>query len=189
MPLHIEQLEDTGDLAEIPELITQHRPDILIVELGDDNDSVLEVLSTISDCIHFWQPKIPIVVCTTIRNAPFFRLLRAIDIRSICLKQESIETLAHCIEQVLHGGYEFSPMVNQYLAETEGYYSLLTAKELEVLVHLFSGKNVTEVAKLMNRDIRTISTHKRNAMRKIGFKNDSEMFSNSNWIGLKQFNI
>ncbi|WP_337264085.1 MULTISPECIES: response regulator transcription factor [unclassified Serratia (in: enterobacteria)] len=188
MPLQIKRIEETGQLTEIPKLITQHRPDVIITELAGDGDSVLDALRSISHCIRYWQPQIPVVVCTAIQNAPLFQLLRAINVRGICLKQEPIETLTHCVERALQDCTAFSPMASQYLPETQGYYSPLTEKELEVLVHLFSGKNVTAVAKLMNRDIRTISTHKRNAMRKVGFKSDSEMFSNSNWMALDSCN-
>lgn len=186
MPLRIEQVEEIDELSAIPQLITQtpQRPDILVTELAGDGASVLDVLSTLSHCIRYWQPQIPVVVCTSIQNAPLFQLLRAINVRGICLKQEPIETLLQCIARVLQGYSEFSPMVSQYLPETQRDYAPLTEKELEVLLHLFSGKNVTAVAKLMNRDVRTVSTHKRNAMRKIGFKNDSEMFSNSGWVAL-----
>jgi len=172
-------------LTDINKLVTQYRPDILIAELAGNGDSMMDILSTLSHCIRHWQPQIPVVVCTTIQNVSLFQLLRAINVRGICLKQEPIETLTHCVERVLQGYFEFSPIVTQYLPKIEEHHLPLTARELEVLVHLFSGKNVTEVAKAMNRDIRTISTHKRNAMRKIGFKNDSEMFSNSNWMELK----
>jgi two-component system capsular synthesis response regulator RcsB len=58
----------------------------------------------------------------------------------------------------------------------------LTRRELDVLTYLFSGMNVSAVAAKMHRDIRTISTHKRNAMAKLGFKNDSELFAQGIWM-------
>jgi two-component system capsular synthesis response regulator RcsB len=185
MPLQIESIAETGQLTEAPKLIEQHRADMLITELSGDDDSVLDVLYSISHCTRHYQHQIPVVVCTTLQNASLFQLLRAINVRGICLKQEPIETLTYCIERTLQGYVEFSPMVSQYLPENNEHCLPLTEKELEVLMHLFKGKNVTEVAKAMNRDIRTISTHKINAMRKVGFKNDSEMFSNSKWMELQ----
>lgn len=185
MPFLIDKIEETECLTEAPKLIEQHRIDMLITELVGDGDSVLDVLSSISRCIRYWQHQVPVVVCTSIQNASMFQLLRAINVRGICLKQEPIETLTHCVERVLQGRVEFSPMVSQYLPATKGYYTPLTEKEFEVLRHLFNGKSVTEVANIMSRDIRTVSTHKRNAMRKVGFKNDGEMFSNSEWMELQ----
>ena len=189
MPFQIDKIEETECLTSAPKLIEQHRIDMLITELEGEGDSVLNVVNSISRCIRYWQHQVPVVVCTSIQNASLFQLLRAVDVRGIYLKQEPIETLTYCVEQVLQGRAEFSPIVSQYLPETKGHYTPLTEKELEVLMHLFNGKNVTAVANVMNRDIRTISTHKRNAMRKIGFKNDGEMFSNSEWMGLQSCNI
>lgn len=58
----------------------------------------------------------------------------------------------------------------------------LTARELDVLAYLFSGLSVSRVAQALHRDIRTISTHKRNAMVKLGFHNDSELFAQGTWM-------
>ncbi|WON77736.1 response regulator transcription factor [Serratia sp. UGAL515B_01] len=154
----------------------------MIIELMGNGDSVLDALRIINHCIRYW-PHIPVVVCTELHHAPLFQLLRAMDVRGIYLKQEPIDTLIQCIENAWHGSHKFSPMVSHSLQKMEQVtHSPLTEKELEVMVFLLSGKNVTTIAKLMHRDIRTVSTHKRSAMRKIGFKNDSEILSHSQWM-------
>ncbi|WP_438272349.1 helix-turn-helix domain-containing protein [Serratia fonticola] len=54
--------------------------------------------------------------------------------------------------------------------------SLLTRSERNVLIHLFSGLSMTEIAKLLNRSIKTISAHKCSIMRKLGVRNDAELY-------------
>lgn len=178
----IELYEETGRLSELPELISQHQPDIVIMELMSNGGSVLDALRIINTCTRN-RPEISIVICTTLQYRSLFQVLRLMNVRGIYLKEEPIDILLQCLNQTLIGCQGFSPMVIDTLPDTiSAGNSLLTGKELEVLLHLFSGKNVTTIARLMQRDVRTISSHKRRAMRKIGFKNDSEIFSNAYWM-------
>lgn len=51
----------------------------------------------------------------------------------------------------------------------------LSPKELEVLRHFLSGTSVGEIARIMNRSVKTISTHKIAAMRKLHVETDHEL--------------
>lgn len=52
----------------------------------------------------------------------------------------------------------------------------LTHRELDVLELLFKGKSVTTTAQALQRDIRTVSAHKRNAMFKLELYSDSDLY-------------
>lgn len=54
---------------------------------------------------------------------------------------------------------------------------LLTKKEVIIITYLLNGKTVTDIAKLTNRDVRTISTQKNNAYKKLGVKNDISLLA------------
>lgn len=51
----------------------------------------------------------------------------------------------------------------------------LSPKELEVLRHFLSGTSVGEIARIMNRSVKTVSTHKIAAMRKLDVETDHEL--------------
>ncbi|MCO7511920.1 LuxR C-terminal-related transcriptional regulator [Serratia fonticola] len=53
----------------------------------------------------------------------------------------------------------------------------LTSREREVLHLLFDGFSLTEVAKRLKRNIKTVSAHKRNSMQKLGVYDDAELFA------------
>lgn len=53
----------------------------------------------------------------------------------------------------------------------------LSPREREVIRCCLSGLSVTDIAKKFSRDINTISTQKRSAFRKLGVRNDSELFN------------
>lgn len=52
----------------------------------------------------------------------------------------------------------------------------LTLKEREVLRLCISGLTVTRIAELFNRSLKTVSTQKQAAYRKLGLRNDMELF-------------
>lgn len=54
--------------------------------------------------------------------------------------------------------------------------SNISVAEVFVLGEWINGRTVTEIAKLSNRSIKTISSHKRNAMKKLMVKNDRELY-------------
>jgi two-component system capsular synthesis response regulator RcsB len=52
----------------------------------------------------------------------------------------------------------------------------LTAKEMTVLEYLHAGLNVSQIALRLNRSVKTISTQKRAAMRKLGLQQEHDIF-------------
>jgi len=51
----------------------------------------------------------------------------------------------------------------------------LSECEDKVIKYIFSGYNVTETARLLDRSIKTVSAQKRQAMKKLGVQNDTEL--------------
>lgn len=60
----------------------------------------------------------------------------------------------------------------------------LSSKELEIIKLVVSGYKLTEIAELKKRSLSTISTHKYNAMRKLGLSSNRELlrFSYENFL-------
>lgn len=177
------EVQLVSNLSEIPEAM-RHRPaSLLIMELCGEDESVLDGLRLIAFCLENW-PKTSIIICTALDDPRVLRLLIASGIKGLLLKQEPDVTLAQCVQQVILGGRSYSHKVRQLLSDQSTHGKALTARELDVLTHLFAGKNVTTAALMMHRDVRTISTHKRNAMHKLGFQNDGELYFHGKWMAI-----
>lgn len=179
--LCIGDMVETGQIHDIPKLIESHRPQIIIMELTGDGESVLDALRMIGICTRR-KPAIPVIVCTEILHQNLFSMLMSLDVNGICLKQEPVDMLVRCVAQALSGVKGDSDAVNALFSTTAKSVASLTEKEIKVMECILDGKTVTITAKLMSRDIRTISSHKRNAMAKLGFRSDGEMFSNAKWM-------
>lgn len=58
----------------------------------------------------------------------------------------------------------------------DAFTQLLTLREREVLSYLRQGKSHEETANVMSLHVKTVSSHKRSAMRKLNFKRNHELF-------------
>ncbi len=99
-----------------------------------------------------------------------------LDIEGIVLKQGAPTDLPEKALAALQKGKKFTPESVSRLLEkisASGYGDKrLSPKESEVLRLFAEGFLVTEIAKKLNRSIKTISSQKKSAMMKLGVEND-----------------
>ncbi|EIZ6447016.1 capsular synthesis regulator component B [Escherichia coli KTE65] len=115
---------------------------------------------------HF--PSLSIIVLTMNNNPAILSAVLDLDIEGIVLKQGAPTDLQK--------GKKFTPESVSRLLEkiSAGGYGdkRLSPKESEVLRLFAEGFLVTEIAKKLNRSIKTISSQKKSAMMKLGVEND-----------------
>lgn len=174
-------IQFVSNLSAIPGLMRHHRAKLLIMELCGEEESVLDGFRLITLCLKHW-PTTLMIICTALDDPRVLQLLAASGIKGLVLKQEPAVALAQCVQQVISGRCSYSHKVRELLANQSTGGKALTACELDVLAYLFSGKSVTTVASMMYRNIRTVSAHKRNAMHKLGFHSDSELYLKGQWM-------
>ncbi|WP_255562201.1 response regulator transcription factor [Rahnella sp. PD12R] len=168
-------------LAAIPEKIADAPPALLIMDICGEKESVLDGLRLLSQIVAS-SPAMKIVICTDYSDHRILELLASSGAHGLLLKNEPVLALEQCVTEVLAGATQWlSPRARQILSGAR-QTTPLTARELDVLAYLFSGLSVSRVAQTLHRDIRTVSTHKRNAMMKLGFHNDSELFAQGTWM-------
>ena len=168
-------------LSDIYGLLLLHHPRVLMMELYGCDESVLDGLRLVSRCNESW-PLTQVIVCTELSDIRGIKALVSSGVNGVVLRYEPLSALVQCTRAVLTGGRAYSPKVQEIIAQAEPVVKHLTARELDVLHYLFSGKNVTSTASIMHLDIRTVSTYKRNAMFKLGFHSDSELFTYGGWM-------
>lgn len=181
-----ESLFKTGEIktlnkaADVPTYLESNSPDVIVMEICGEGESVLEGLGVISTCQKYW-PLIPLVVCTLLTDVRFLRQLKLLNVTSICHKHDPLPTIEHCIQFAMAGSHWDSPAIQYLLLSHTQPVAMLTSKEIDVLGALLAGNTVSHIARVWYRDVRTISSHKCSAMAKLGFENDGELFSHGNW--------
>lgn len=169
-------------LAGIPAAIARSLPALLIMDICGEKESVLDGLRLLAQ-LQDSHPAMKIIICTDFSDHRVLELLASSLANGVLLKHEPELALVQCVFDVMAGGEQWlSPKAKMLVSKTALKNPALTARELEVLTCLFSGMSVSRVAQTLHRDIRTVSTHKRNAMMKLGFHNDSELFAQGTWM-------
>jgi two-component system, NarL family, captular synthesis response regulator RcsB len=135
-------------------------------------------------------PTIRIVVLTSMSNVAILRSILTAGATSLLNKVETMEELAAAVRFAGVGRRYLSSSIVAALAvagaETDalGEGPRLSPREVEVVRLFASGLSITEIARSLDRDVRTISRQKRDAMSKLGVQNDPGLFAFARAHGL-----
>jgi len=165
------QFEDSTSLIKN---IAKLKADILITDLSMPGDKYGDGITLIK-YIKRHYPNLSIIVLTMNNNPAILSAVLDLDIEGIVLKQGAPADLPKALS-ALQKGKKFTPENVSKLLEkvnANGYGDKrLSPKESEVLRLFAEGFLVTEIAKKLNRSIKTISSQKKTAMLKLGVEND-----------------
>ncbi|MFS1539011.1 MAG: response regulator transcription factor RcsB [Candidatus Phlomobacter fragariae] len=165
------QFEDSTSLINN---IAKLNADILITDLSMPGDKYGDGITLIK-YIKRHYPNLSIIVLTMNNNPAILSTVLDLDIEGIVLKQGAPADLPKALS-ALQKGKKFTPEnVSKLLKKVSanGYGDKrLSPKESEVLRLFAEGFLVTEIAKKLNRSIKTISSQKKSAMLKLGVEND-----------------
>jgi two-component system response regulator NreC len=172
---------EAADGLEAVRLTEEHRPDLLIVDIGMPKLSGIEVAARAQKLD---RPPAVIILSMHADESYIHRALAA-GARAYLLKDATDEDLIPAVRAVGTGRPFFSPAVTAVLIEdyirtlqkrglTDSYH-LLTDREKEVLHLLAEGRSNKEVATLLDLGLSTIETHRANLMQKLNLHNTAEI--------------
>jgi DNA-binding NarL/FixJ family response regulator len=176
----MEVFAEAGDGDEALAILKAgHHADIVLMDVSLKTLSGFEVIKS----MHLLIPALPVLVVSMHDEGVYAeRALRA-GARGYVMKQEPGEVLVTAIHEVLKGNiYLSKPMHAKLLnrvaagnSEAEPLISSLTPSEFEVLHLIGSGHSSQEIAKLLNRSIKTIETHRFNIRTKLNLKDGADL--------------
>ena len=172
---------EAADGLEAVRLCEEHRPDLLILDIGMPKLSGIEVAARAQKLD---RPPAVIILSMHADESYIIRALAA-GARAYLLKDATDEDLLPAIRAVASGKPFFSPAVTAVLVEdymrtlqkrglTDSYH-LLTDREKEVLHLLAEGRSNKEVATLLDLGLSTVETHRANLMQKLNLHNTAEI--------------
>ena len=172
---------EAGDGLEAIRLCEEHRPDLLILDIGMPRLNGIEVAARTQKL-----PRPPGVIILSMYGDESY-IIRALSAgaRAYLLKSATDEDLLPAVQAVASGKPFFSPAVAAVLVEdyvrrlqTRGLtdsFLLLTDREKEVLQLLAEGRSNKGVATLLDLGLSTVETHRANLMQKLGLHNTAEI--------------
>ena len=172
---------EAGDGLEAVRLCEEHRPDIVILDIGMPKLNGIEVAARAQKLD---RPPGVIILSVHGDESYIIRALAA-GARAYLLKSATDEDLLPAVRAVAAGKPFFSPAVTGVLVDdyirrlrqkglTDTYH-LLTDREKEVLQLLAEGRTNKEVATLLDLSLSTVETHRANLMQKLNLHNTAEI--------------
>jgi two-component system, NarL family, response regulator NreC len=172
---------EAADGLEALRLCEEHKPDLLIVDVGMPKLNGIDVAARAQKLDR--PPKV-IILSMHSDESYIIRALGA-GARAYLLKDATDEDLLPAVRAVAAGKPYFSPAVTAVLVEdyvrrlqsrglTDSYH-LLTDREKEVLQLLAEGRSNKEVATVLDLSLSTVETHRANLMQKLNLHNTAEV--------------
>ncbi len=165
--------------------------DIVLLDVTLKPTSGFDVIKNIQSL----YPKLPVLFVSMHDETVYAeRSLRA-GARGYVMKQEPGEVLVNAIREVLQGKIYLSDQLHEKLlnriitgnTELESPINKLTPSEFEILHLIGSGHNSQEIAKLQQRSIKTIETHRFNIRTKLKLKDSAELIRYAaRWVSQEQ---
>ncbi|NHB97283.1 response regulator transcription factor RcsB [Photorhabdus stackebrandtii] len=150
------------------------KANVLITDLSMPGDTYGDGINLIK-YIKRHYPRLSIIVLTMNNNPAILSAVLELDIEGIVLKQGAPTDLPDVLTALKQGERFIPESVSELLKKvTETPYSdkPLSQKESEVIRLFAQGFLVTDIAKKLNRSVKTISSQKKSAMVKLGVNND-----------------
>ncbi|MBC8745908.1 two-component system capsular synthesis response regulator RcsB [Paraburkholderia sp. WC7.3g] len=127
-------------------------------------------------------PSTKVIFVTTLTNPPLLRAVIRSRAHGVLLKSDTPEELVSAVRSVSRGQSYVAPSVRRiaginHCEELDARkVGRLSAREGEVLRLYVSGMSISEIAALSHRSLQTVSTQRKQGMKKLGFANDRELF-------------
>ncbi|CAI2442453.1 response regulator [Serratia liquefaciens] len=164
---HLQAVQD--DVQALAQLATADFA-LVILDIGLPQVDGLQLLKKIRR--HY--PQQPILIYTAQEEDIYARMAYSAGANGFVHKGSRLEELVLAIETVLDGSLSFpAAAMTEEALPAEG--TLLTPKELQVLGLLSKGLSNLQIAEMLNISNKTVSTHKKNILRKTGASNLLEL--------------
>jgi len=168
----IEVVGDTGDGRTAVALTQQLRPDIVLMDISMPGLNGQKATAQLKECC----PDVHVLALTRHQEDGYLQQMLRAGASGYILKQSPPAELIHAIRAVANGGkYLDSTVAGRMMGSYVGRsvisgqtLSELSERETEVLRLIAWGYSNKEIANRLNLSVKTIESHKANAMKKLG---------------------
>lgn len=183
------QLEVVGEARngrELLERLAQVPCDLLITDFSMPADIEGHDGLALLQHVRETYPSLPILVLTMLRNPALVQNMVSVGVRGVVDKMAMAKELMLAIDMIRAGRSYLSERMRRQI---EGMYPtgaepVISKREVEVVRFLAQGMTVSEIARRLERSVKTISQQKRDAMRKLNLDSDKQLYDYARSIGL-----
>ena len=169
--------------TELIDQLQRLQPDIVVTDYNMPGDETYGDGVRLIEYLIRHFPKVQILVLTMLSNNLILSRLYDLGVGGIILKNGDLNEIPLALNALANGdkwhskvGQGASSVVERSDA-VQARIASLSVKEFEVLRRFASGMNVRDIAHSLNRSVKTVSTQKITAMRKLDVENDHALLT------------
>ncbi len=168
----MEVVAEARDGQEAVRAALEHRPDVVVMDVSMPGMNGIEATRQITKRL----PTVKVLSLSMHADKRFVLAVLEAGASGYLLKESALEELVRAIRAVEAGQTYLSPaiagvVVEAYKADhpktASSMFSLLTAREREVLQLIAEGRSTKEIAELLCVSVKTVSTHREHLMKKL----------------------
>lgn len=173
----INTLAQAGNGTELLEVLTQHKPDIILLDIempGMDGEDALEIITV-------EYPEIKVIVVSFHEDAQYMIHLLEAGAHAFIPKNFGMETLVAAIQKVKSFGYCYDNIpehiMKQKLEKTnEETKKKLTKRQTEIIPMICDGKTNKEIADSLKIVTKTVEAHRKIIYDKTNCSSNIELY-------------
>ena len=168
---------EASNALEACTLVREQGWDVVVLDISIGDRSGIDVMKELKAI----RPKLPVLILSMHSEAQFARRAFKAGAAGYITKDSLPDELAKAIDRVAKGGKYVSPLLAELLVmDVDGGvgkspHERLSDRELEVMCLIGSGKTVSEIAELLARSVKTISTYRARILEKTGMRTNAEI--------------
>ncbi len=167
---------EAKDGVEAVDLALRQKPDVMLMDLQMPRMNGLDATRKILQK----NSNIKIIILTSLEKPEHIKQAMQAGAKGYLIKNTLPPEMIKAIHAVAQGGYHFqnqviplcSPPASIMEAEQ---IAKLSPKEKEVFHLIVKGYKIPAMAKMLNRDARTLRMHRENIRKKLGVENDAQL--------------
>jgi len=152
--------------------VASRNPDIVLLDISLPEMNGIEVTRRLTHD----HPEVRVLIVSMHSDHRYVTEALRAGAKGYLLKDSSPDEMLRAIQRVLNGQYYLSPHINEQVisdfvqqsrSDDSSAYSILSAREREVLQLLAEGKSTKQTAELLNVSVKTVETHRMHIMDKL----------------------
>ena len=163
---------------EVLDIVRADHVDVVVLDITMPGRNGLEILKELRKS----HPRVAVIMLSMHPKDQYgVRVIKA-GAAAYISKESAPEELVNAIRTAHRGEKYITHDLAELLARhierglaTEEPHKLLSDREFEVLRHIASGRGLTEISKLMNLSVKTVSTYRTRIVEKTGLGSNAEM--------------
>jgi DNA-binding NarL/FixJ family response regulator len=175
----IEVCAEASDGREVLDQVAKYQPEVVVLDITMPRLGGLETLER----MRARHPDVKVILLSVHSDPPFIQSAISLGADGYVLKNGRAAEVVTAVRAVTKGGSYFSPAVAREIVEQlrapkrqdDEPYSVLSAREREVLQLIAEGYTNKEIAEILCISIKTVQSHRANLMAKLDIHDRGEL--------------